>query len=178
MKNELSIYLITGLMAAGKSKIAQLLAENIERSVHLRGDIFRKMIISDREEMTENATEEAIKQLKLRYQITVQAAKEYYDAGFNVIIQDNYYGKILSEMIEYLLPYKPRVIVLNPNVETIKKREKYRNKKGYKGFSVEKLYEEFIKETPKIGFWIDTSNITPDETVKKILEYHNKRRDT
>jgi hypothetical protein len=34
------------------------------------------------------------------------------------------------------------------------------------------MHEEFIKKTPKIGFWIDTSNITPEETVKKILGYY------
>ena len=122
MENEMSIYLITGLMAAGKSTVAELLAKNIKRSVHLRGDIFRKMIISGREEMTENATEEAIKQLNLKYKITVQAAKEYCNAGFNVILQDNYYGETLNKMIECFLPYKPKIIVLNPDVETIKKK--------------------------------------------------------
>ena len=40
------IYLITGLMASGKSTVSDLLAKSIEKCVHLRGDVFRKMIIS------------------------------------------------------------------------------------------------------------------------------------
>ncbi len=39
---EKSTVLITGVMASGKSTVAQLLAERLEKSVHLRGDIFRK----------------------------------------------------------------------------------------------------------------------------------------
>ena len=39
-----SIILITGIMAAGKSTIAQALAEALPKSVHLRGDVFRRII--------------------------------------------------------------------------------------------------------------------------------------
>ena len=46
------IYLITGLMASGKSTVSDLLAKSIEKCVHLRGDVFRKMIISGRENMS------------------------------------------------------------------------------------------------------------------------------
>jgi uridine kinase len=172
MDTGLSIYLITGLMASGKSTISEILARSIKRSVHLHGDIFRKMIISGREEMNDKPTEEAVRQLDLRYKIAALVAKEYYENGFNVIMQDNYYGKTVTEMEEFLSPYKLKIIVLNPNIETIKQREGKRNKKGYMNFDIKKLYEEFIKETPKIGFWIDTSNITPEETVEKILEHY------
>jgi adenylate kinase family enzyme len=172
MKNDISIYMITGVMASGKSTIAELLAKKIDKSVHLRGDIFRKMIVSGREEMSENSTEEALIQLNLRYKITAQVAKEYYMAGFNVIMQDNYYGETINEMVEFLFPYKPKIIVLNPNIETIKSREMNRSKKGYTGFTEEKLYKDFMEKTPRIGFWIDTSNIDPEETVNKILEYN------
>ncbi len=39
-----AIYLITGVMASGKSTVAQLLASRLEKGVHLRGDLFRRMI--------------------------------------------------------------------------------------------------------------------------------------
>lgn len=40
------VVLITGVMAAGKSTVAQLLAESLPRAVHVRGDVFRRMIVS------------------------------------------------------------------------------------------------------------------------------------
>ena len=42
------VYLITGMMASGKSTVAQALAERLPRSVHVRGDLFRRMIVSGR----------------------------------------------------------------------------------------------------------------------------------
>ena len=52
------VYLITGVMASGKSTVAQRLAERLPRAVHLRGDVFRRMIVSGREEMRPDAPEE------------------------------------------------------------------------------------------------------------------------
>ena len=95
MKNQL--FLITGVMASGKSTVAQLLAERLEKSVHLRGDIFRKMIVSGREEMSEDPSEEAVSQLHLRNRLTAETAMAYFDRGFSVVIQDNYYGEDSAE---------------------------------------------------------------------------------
>ncbi|MBW4845322.1 MAG: zeta toxin family protein [Lachnospiraceae bacterium] len=47
-----AIYLITGVMASGKSTVAELLASEFGNCVHLRGDIFRTMIVSGRAEMS------------------------------------------------------------------------------------------------------------------------------
>ena len=87
------IYLITGVMASGKSTIAQLLASQIDRCVHLRGDAFRRMIVSGREEMSAEPSGEAVRQLHMRYELTAAAAKLYFEHDFSVVIQDNYYGK-------------------------------------------------------------------------------------
>ncbi len=45
---ERAIYLITGVMASGKSTVAELLAAKMEKGVHLRDDVFRRMIVSGR----------------------------------------------------------------------------------------------------------------------------------
>lgn len=42
------ICLTTGVMAAGKSTVAQRVAEALPKAVHLRGDIFRRMIAGAR----------------------------------------------------------------------------------------------------------------------------------
>lgn len=166
---EKAIYIITGVMASGKSTIAEALAGRMEKCVHLRGDIFRKMIITGREEMTENPSKEALRQLDMRYSITAKAAIEYYLNGFSVVVQDNFLGEKLSYFAELLNQYPTYIIVLNPDIKTIEQRELNRGKTGYGGFSVESLYEIFMKETPRIGLWLDTSDLTVEETVNEIL---------
>ena len=56
-------------------------------------------------------------------------------------------------MINYLHKYPAEVVVLCPDVETIKETERYREKTGYSGFTVETLYDTFMQTTPRIGFW-------------------------
>lgn len=165
------IYLITGVMASGKSTVAELLASKMEKAVHLHGDVFRRMIVSGREEMSAQPSDEAIRQLHLRYSLTADAAKTYYDNGFSVIMQDNYYGEDLSRVLDLLGNRSVHVIVLCPNVETVKKREALRGKIGYIGFTPEALYADFMRKTPKIGFWLDTSEQSPEQSVKDILSH-------
>lgn len=164
-------YLITGVMAAGKSTVAEGLAGRMERAVHLRGDVFRRMIVSGREEMSDHPSTQAIEQLHLRYRLAADAARAYYDAGFSVVLQDNYYGQELSRMIDLLSGYPVRLVVLNPDVEAVRLRERSRGKKGYIGFDVEALHRQFLAETPRIGFWLDNSAQTPEQSVDAILRY-------
>ncbi|MFE4593275.1 hypothetical protein [Streptomyces laurentii] len=39
-----AVVLITGVMAAGKSTVAELLARRLPRAAHVRGDLFRRMM--------------------------------------------------------------------------------------------------------------------------------------
>ncbi|MCT8975299.1 AAA family ATPase [Clostridium sp. CX1] len=171
---EKAIYVITGVMAAGKSTVAEALSKKLEKCVHLHGDVFRKMIVSGREEMSDNPSEEALNQLNIRYRITANVAKEYYDNGFTVVVQDNYLGDKLTYFTELLRNYQVYVIVLCPSIKTIEQREKNRGKKGYIGFTVDSLYGSFMESTPRIGLWLDTSNMSPEETVNEIIRRADK----
>jgi predicted kinase len=58
-----AVVLITGVMASGKSTVAELLARQLPRAAHIRGDVFRRMVVSGREELLPEATTEARAQL-------------------------------------------------------------------------------------------------------------------
>jgi len=40
------------------------------RSVHVRGDLFRRMVVNGRADMTPDPSAEAVRQLRLRYRLT------------------------------------------------------------------------------------------------------------
>lgn len=163
------VFAITGVMASGKSTVAELLAKRFDKAVHVRGDAFRRMIVAGREEMTSEPGEEALRQLDLRYRIAAEVTKRYAEAGFTVVVQDNYLGGMWPRFLSMLEPLDVTPIVLCPSAETIRRREAERGKRGYVGFTVEGLCEGFLRDTPRIGRWIDTSGMTAEETVEAIL---------
>jgi predicted kinase len=157
-------------MAAGKSTVAQRLAERLPKSVHLRGDLFRRMIVSGQAEMHLELSPEALEQLRLRYQLAITVAGLYLAAGFSVVYQDIIIGRDLAEVVQALQRHPLHVVVLCPRPEVVTARETGRQKKGYSSaFTVEAFNQVFRAETPRLGLWLDSSNFTPDETVDHIL---------
>lgn len=148
--------LITGVMASGKSTLAQYLAERRPRSIHLRGDLFRRMVVGGRVEMSADPAPEALSQLRLRYAAACQVARLYADAGFEVIYQDTIIGPVLAEVVALFRGRPLHVVVLCPRPQVVAERERQRAKSGYTRFTVAGL-QQVLQSTPRVGAWIDNS---------------------
>ncbi|WP_157465642.1 AAA family ATPase [Cellulomonas sp. Leaf395] len=163
-----AVVLITGVMAAGKSTVAQLLAERLPRAVHVRGDVFRRMVVSGRVEMEPSGPDEALVQLHLRYRLAALVADEYADAGFTAVVQDIALGDDLPAWVA-MFRNAPQVVVLAPSAEAVSAREAGRVKTGYGTWTVDDLDAALRDGTPRIGLWLDTTAQTPDQTVDAIV---------
>jgi cytidylate kinase len=167
---EQAVVLVTGIQAAGKSTVAQLLAERLDRSVHVRGDLFRRMVISGRVDMTPEPSEEAVRQLRLRYRLTAATCDEYFRAGFTVVAQDVILGDYLAEMVCLIKQRPLLLVVLAPRVDAVAAREEGRGKGAYDEWTIELLDRGLREDTPRIGLWLDTSDQTAEQTVDEILK--------
>ncbi|WP_208719862.1 AAA family ATPase [Amycolatopsis circi] len=172
----MTIFVVTGIQAAGKSTVAQALAERLPKSVHVRGDAFRRMVVNGRVEMgPAEPPAEAIRQLRLRYALAAQVADGYADAGFTVVLQDIVLGEHLTEMVEALRARPCCVVVLAPSAEVVAQRDAARQaargkvayQPGDTGIAALDAY--LREETSRIGLWLDTSELTVEETVDEIL---------
>lgn len=164
-----SILVVTGIMAAGKSTVAQALAERLPRAVHLRGDVFRRMIVSGRVEVTPDLPAEAMRQLDLRQRLAATVAAEYAEAGFTVVWQDVILGPTLGRVAGLLQGRDAGVVVLCPSPTVVAEREAGRAKTGYGAWTPEDLDRGLRADTPQIGLWLDSSGLTVDQTVDVIL---------
>ncbi|WP_312872030.1 AAA family ATPase [Amycolatopsis dendrobii] len=166
------IFLVTGVQAAGKSTVAQALAERLPESVHVRGDAFRRMVVNGRVEMgPADPPAEAVRQLRLRHALAAQVADGYADAGFAVVLQDIVLGEHLAEMVGALRTRPCYVVVLAPSAKVVAQREAARGKVAYQpgDTGIAGLDAYLREQTPHIGLWLDTSELTAEETVDRIL---------
>lgn len=163
------VIVLTGAMAAGKSTVAELLAHQLPRSAHVRGDAFRRMVVNGRADMTPQPDPEADAQLQLRYDLATHTADTYARHGFDAIVQDVIIGADLASFIDRLVTPQRYLIVLSPSVSALEWREEQRAKAGYVHFSPAVLDDALRRETAHIGYWLDSSTQTPEETVADIL---------
>jgi chloramphenicol 3-O-phosphotransferase len=164
-----SVHLLTGIQAAGKSTVAQALAERLPgRTVHVHGDQFRRWVVGGRAEMTPDAGGEALRQLRLRHLLTARTCDTYADAGFTVVAQDVVLGEELPRMVEAIRTRPLHVVVLAPRPDAVAAREAQRKKRAYGPWTVEALDQALRAETPRIGLWLDSSDLSVVETVDEI----------
>ena len=164
------VIVVTGIMAAGKSTVAELLARRWERAVHLRGDLFRRMIVAGQAPITPELSADATAQLDLRYRLAAHTAEEYARAGFTVVLQDVVLGPALPGLLDRIRVRPLHLAVLAPAPEVVARREAGRAKTGYgEGWTPATLDAALRDGTPRLGLWLDTSEQTPEQTVDAIL---------
>jgi predicted kinase len=163
------IVVITGSMASGKSTVARALAARLPRSVELCGDVFRRMIVGGRAEMSADPSDEALAQLRLRYELACTAAAGYAAAGFTVVYQDVILGPFLRQVVERLHAWQPGVVVLDPAPDILAARDRARGTDAYRSWRPDQMRRILREDTPRLGLWIDSSGQTPEQTLAAIL---------
>jgi hypothetical protein len=168
------VWLVTGVQAAGKSTIADLLARQFERGVHLRGGQFYRWAVRGWVHAGDARVDEARRLLDLRYHLAALTADAYCEAGFTTVVQDNIFGADVSAWLESVVARPRHLVVLRPSVAVVRQREQQRHaatgKTAYRPgeFTAEGLDQQ-LAATPRVGLWLDTSAMSPAETIEEIL---------
>jgi predicted kinase len=160
--NGVALFVISGVMAAGKSTVARLLASRFDRGVCVPGDAIRAMVVSGRTEMSPEAEEEALSQLLLRYEGALAVAAVYLRAGFDVVVEDVIVGPVLRDFLAIVPVDEFHLVFLDPEAKAIGQRDQDRAKTGYRDWSIEGLQRVLREDTDRTGLWLDSTDLTPE----------------
>ena len=159
-----NLYLITGPAGVGKSTISKELANKLPKSVLIEGDTIYNFFVSDHiSPWLPNAP------LDLFWSNVIYLIKSYLDNGYNVIfnyiITPEDYKMITTAISDYPIIFK----VLLTNEATIIKRDKERPLDCQMHERSLILLKKFLEYNYPKSNLIDTSNLSIEETVDKIL---------
>ena len=163
--------MISGVCAAGKSTVARLLAKRFERGACVPGDAIRAMMVSGRFDMRPNAEAEALRQLALRYAGALSVADVFLNGGFDVVVEDVIVGPVLRDFLELVPVPEFHLVFLDPDAAAIERRERERHGTAYGAgkFSAGALQALLREETERIGLWLDSTQLSAQQTVEAIV---------
>lgn len=168
------IIVVTGIQAAGKSTVAHLLAQRFVRGVHVEADVLQHMIVAGSEGAQEpgELTGEAARQYQLRLKHMCLLGRSFLEAGFTVVLDDIIMGESWPYVQAQLHGIAYCLVVLAPRAEIVAKiRDRNRAKRPLgEGWA---YYLDLVLQTTMkdAGYWLDTSEQTPEETVDQILRW-------
>lgn len=168
--------IVSGVPGAGKTTVASLLARRFERAAHLEADELQRMVVSggvsaggQALDAAGNPQGEALRQLELRGRNMCLLANSFAEAGVVAVIDDVVVGSRLASFRSMLTGRPLWFVLLTPDLEQVRIRNAARG--SSRVFETWRHLDATMRdETERVGLWLDSSGLTAEQTVDRILE--------
>jgi chloramphenicol 3-O-phosphotransferase len=164
-----TVWIINGIPGSGKSTVARALCAAFPRAAHIEGDRLQDLIISGSVPPGGSPHDEEARQIHLNVRNQCLLSSSFADAGIVPVIDYIVTSRArLREYYDQLAGYALHLVTLDPGVEVALERDRLRDEKTV-GARWVHLRDEIVAELWGVGLWLDTSAMTPEQTIARIL---------
>lgn len=162
--------IISGVPGAGKTTVSRLVAARFPRAARLDGDAMNELIVTGRVGPVSEPADEAQRQLLLRARNLCSLANNFTEAGFVPIIDHVVPDReVLAFMVARIVARPIMFVMLAPPLDVCQQRNADRPVQEQVFYDYSGLAEEMTRELGQVGWWFDTSAMTPEATAAGIL---------
>jgi predicted kinase len=164
--------IVTGMPGAGKTTITSLVAQQMPRAAQVGGDDVNALIRSGYVWFMGRPSEEALRQDELCNRNMCSLANNFVDFGFTVLMDTVLADRCELDLFLALMSPRPvRLVVLDPGVDACTSRNAARDPETQFEFDgYERLDADMRREFGDIGWWLDTSAMTAEQTVDLVVD--------
>jgi hypothetical protein len=156
---------------AGKSTVTGLAASLLPKAAQVKGDDMNRMIKSGYVGWMDDPADEALRQDELCNRNMCDLANNFIDFGFTVFMDTVLADRAEIDFFLALLSPRPvRLVVLAPGIAACRHRNGTRHPDERFAFDgYERLEEDMTREFGDVGWWFDTSGLTPRESAERVV---------
>jgi adenylylsulfate kinase-like enzyme len=164
------VILVVGVPGAGKSTVARGLAQRFARSACIEGDLVQHhFTVSGLVAPGQDPHSEMMRQLELRWRNCAALADNFAQDGFTAVVEHAASSRHWIDLfLRHLTTRSVSLIVLAPRLEVTLARDAQRAEKQVASHFTY-MDAELRRELTGLGWWLDSSELTPDETVDEVF---------